>query len=123
MVRNMSDELVEVQINKNAGKEKYSGLCGFYIFLGETKMCPMDVYKEGEAKGMLELVADAKKSKKPEPNEIPKEEDKPEPEVDLDKEVKDVTDALLEGDLVKAGEETKDLISKVRNLGTKKGKK
>lgn len=90
----------------------------WFIREGEVKTIPLHLYNLIPDK--LELLENphnlnigSKPKEKPEPEEEP---------VDLDKEVKDVTDAILDGDIVKAGDETKDLIKKVKNIA-KKNKK
>ena len=85
---------------------------------GCPKTIPLDIYKLNEYR--LVIVEDPN-------NLIPKTEPEPEEKEpqppDLIKETKDVTDALLEGDITKANKEAKDLMDKVKKVGKGKNKK
>ena len=96
----MSDELVKVKLVRNYPRQKWNGICGFYIQKGEVKRCPQDVAEDGVNKGALELVD---KPKVPQKQPEKKEDEK--------------------ADLNKAGEETKDLLNKVKDRVTGSGKK
>ena len=90
------------------------------------KTIPLDIYKLKKHK--LDIVDDPhslvlQDKAEPTPEEKPMAKSTFERPVDIEKEVKDVTDALLDGDIVKAGEETKDLIKKVKASGKGKNKK
>lgn len=86
------------------------------------KAIPLDIYELNKYR--LTIVKDPHNlilKETIEPEKIqPEPEDK---EVDLEKEVKDVTDALLDKDIVTAGKETKDLIEKVKAHGKGKNRK
>ena len=118
----MSENLVEVKLKDEFEREKFVGLCGFFISKGETKMIAVEDYQaQSEALELVKPIIEKKapitgKDKIPEdkePEEPEKEERKLEPEEDfnLEKEVGDVVD------------EAKDLFSKVRRHGQKKSKK
>ena len=67
--------------------------------------------------------AAANKDKDAEKEENEEEKEPEKAPVDLEKEVKDVTDAVKEGDLTKATDEVKDLFEKVKGHGKGKNPK
>lgn len=111
---------------------------------GCPKTIPLDIYKLNEYR--LVIVEDPNYLLSPNPEAVPtpppkekepdkeKEAEDKEPETDnkleektekpdFIKEAKDVTDAMLEGDLTKANKEAKDLMDKVKTSGKGKNKK
>lgn len=85
---------------------------------GCPKTIPLDIYKLNEYR--LVIVEDPNNLI---PNEAPETINKPESKTDFVKEAKDVTDALIKGDVTKANEEAKDLLEKVKKVGKGKNKK
>lgn len=118
----MSNDLVKVKLRDDFGREKFVGLCGFFITKGEAKMIAVEDY-QAQTKA-LDLVNPIGEQKDP------ISESKPEEPMTTGKASEPTTDANrpkwdfnLEKEIGDVVHETTDLITKVRKRGQKKGKK